>query len=149
MAGIRNGIGGPQVRALSARRAASSDHWAAMPRTAGRSRRGEPAAPRASAGGASNQADLHVAGPATDPQRNLAVGLAMDHEVCARISELEVRQRDLLEERRQAGIAQANLVAGDVELEAERGLHNPERRAAGPGLRRAGDRVERRPAAAA
>src|ERR1051325_10896183 len=76
------------------------------------------------------------------------VAVATDDEINAGVPELEIAQDQVAEERRQARVAQADLARAGVELQPERRLDQRERRRARPGLRRAGDRIERRAAAA-
>ena len=60
---------------------------------------------------------------------------------------MQFAQDHLVEERRQARVAQANFAALCVEFETECGFQQRERRRACPGLRRASHRVQRRAAA--
>ena len=68
-------------------------------------------------------------------------------QIDARCSELQVAQRHLVEEWRQAWIAQMDLAPSWVEFQAERSFKQGERRSARPGLRRAGHGVDGRPVA--
>src|SRR4051794_4917042 len=89
--------------------------------------------------------DLDLAARAQDLQRDV-VAVTTDAQIHAGIAQSQIAQDHLVQERRQMRIAQANLAARDVELDAERCLQQREWRRAGPGLRRAGDRIERRAA---
>ncbi len=100
------------------------------------------------AGGAVHDRHLQLAVTLQDLHRHV-VGMATDLEIDARLLELQVAQHDMVEEGGQARIVQADLVGHGIELQPERGLDQRERRGARPGLRRAGNRIERRPAAAA
>src|SRR5215472_11907331 len=66
-------------------------------------------------------------------------------QVHARGGQLQVVQYDLVEEFRQPRIAQPDLALERIEFEPEAGFEQRKRRGAGPGLWRAGDRIERRP----
>src|ERR1700730_3637270 len=72
------------------------------------------------------------------------IAVATDPEIDARGTQLQVAQEHLVEECRQAWIAQANFATLGVEFEAERCFQQGERRRACPGLRRASGRVKRR-----
>src|SRR6478672_8204071 len=97
---------------------------------------------------AEDDRDLDIAAPLENFDRDV-VGVAAHLEVDARVLEVQVAQHHFVQERRQARIVQPDFVRGGIELQAERGLDQREGRGAGPGLRRAGDGVERRAAAAA
>src|SRR6185437_4629164 len=60
--------------------------------------------------------------------------------------ELQAVKLDVIEERWEARVVEPYLLAFRIELQAERRLDKREGRGAGPGLRRAGDRVEGRSA---
>src|SRR5579862_8096925 len=75
------------------------------------------------------------------------VFVAPHPQIDARGTEPQIAQDHLVQKRRQARIAQPDLALERIELQAERGFQQRERRGAGPGLRRAGDRIERRPLA--
>src|SRR5262249_51412420 len=92
--------------------------------------------------------DLHLSSPLEDFDRHF-VGVTAHLEVDARLLELQIAQRQFIQERRQARVAQADCVRGWIELQPERGLDQRERRGARPGLRRASDRIVGRPASAA
>src|ERR1700674_1202979 len=68
----------------------------------------------------SHQPYLDVAGFAADAERDFTVCLTMDGKIDAGIPEPEIGDGDLLQERRQARAAQADLVADNVELETQR-----------------------------
>ena len=70
------------------------------------------------------------------------------HQVHGRLAKTKVAKRHFLEERRQPRLAQQDFVAVRIEFESEGRLQERKRRARGPGLRRAGDRIKRRPALA-
>src|SRR5688572_17981099 len=74
--------------------------------------------------------------------------MAAHLQVYARSTDLKIAQDHLVEKIRQSWIAQVNLVRLRPKLQAERRLNQRERRRGGPGLRRTGDRIERRPAPA-
>src|SRR6266567_4616350 len=79
--------------------------------------------------------DLGLSAPAQDFQRDLAA-MAAEIDVDARLIELQVAQHDLVQERRQARIDEADFARGRVEFESERRFEQRERRGARPGLRR-------------
>src|SRR5215218_2226396 len=65
------------------------------------------------------------------------------------MTKLQVADADLVEECGETWIAQPDFVGVGIELQPERRLYQREGRAAGPGLRRTGDRIKRRAAATA
>src|SRR6266481_9944441 len=82
-----------------------------------------------------------------DLERNV-VPVAADLDVDARTAELQIAQRHLIEERRQPRIAETHFVMSRIEFQSQGCLDQRERGGARPGLRRAGDGIERRPAVA-
>src|SRR5215469_4162855 len=87
---------------------------------------------------------------AADPRRIERYGLAVapHAQVDARGGKLQVAQHDLVQEFRQPRIAQPDLAVERVEFEPKASFEERERRGAGPGLRRARDRIKRRAVAA-
>src|SRR4051812_36259479 len=73
-----------------------------------------------------------------------ALLLAAEEEVEAAGADLQAAYFEPVEERRQARAVEGDHGAVGVDLEAEAGLEKRERRARGPSLRRAGDRIEGR-----
>src|SRR6266481_195610 len=73
--------------------------------------------------------DLGLSAPAQDFQRDLAA-MAAEIDVDARLIELQVAQHDLVQERRQARIDEADFARGRVEFESERRFEQRERRGA-------------------
>src|SRR5262245_66542302 len=76
------------------------------------------------------------------------IAAALDRNVGTRVVNADLAQDHLVEEGREMRIAQPYLPRGGVDLEAEGGLQEAERGGGRPRLRRAGDRIERRPAPA-
>src|SRR3982075_2818068 len=76
-------------------------------------------------------------------ERDIVV-VPAQHQIDARLPEPQVAQEYRIQECRQARIAQPDLVGVRIEFEAERGLDERERRAAGPSLGRTSHRIERR-----
>src|SRR3954451_19977182 len=89
--------------------------------------------------------DLNLATRAQHLQRHV-VAMAADAQVHAGLAQAQIAQDHLVQKRRQMRIAQPDLAARHVELDAQRRLQQRERGCARPGLRRAGDRIERRAA---
>ena len=75
------------------------------------------------------------------------VAVAADPQVHARVLQSQLAQDHFVEKGRQARIAQADFTALGIEFEPEGGFKQRERRCAGPGLWRAGDRIKRGAAA--
>ena len=75
--------------------------------------------------------DLDLSAPLQDLD-GYVVGVAAHLEVDARLPELQIAQHNLVQERGQARIAQANLVGRGIELQPERGLDQCERGGARP-----------------
>ena len=92
--------------------------------------------------------NLNVAAPLHDLDRNL-VSVAADFQVDARLVERQIAHYELVQKRGQAWIAKTDFVAGGIEVQSERSFDQRKRRGARPGLWRACDRIERRPATAA
>src|SRR5450759_1575543 len=88
---------------------------------------------------------LDPAAGAQDLERHL-VAVAADPKVDAGRSQFQFSQHHFVEKRRQTRVAQADFAALGVKFEPERRLQQRERRRARPGLRRAGDGIERRAA---
>ena len=76
------------------------------------------------------------------------VAVPAQHQVHDRLAKTQVAQGHLLEKLRQPRVVQQDFVAVRIEFETEGRLQEQKRRASGPGLRRAGDWIERRPALA-
>ena len=74
--------------------------------------------------------------------------MTADQQVDAGFAQPQVAQHDFIEENGQPWIAQADLRSLGIEFEPKRRFQQRERRGAGPGLRRASDRIKRRPAMA-
>lgn len=93
--------------------------------------------------------DFHfgVAFAAEEVHRD-ARGVTAEHEVELALADAQAAHAEPVEELRQARPAQDHGGRGGVDLDAQAGLEERERRARGPGLRRAGDGVEGRRLAA-
>src|SRR5262245_66250901 len=89
--------------------------------------------------------DLDLAAAAQDLHRHI-LAMAPDAQIDGRFAKLQSAQDHFIEEGWKARIAQPDLGAFRVEFEPKRRLEQGERRRARPGLRRTGDRIERRPA---
>src|SRR5690348_4686610 len=70
--------------------------------------------------------------------------MPVDLEVDPRLTELQIAQQHIVEKRRQPRTAEPDFAVPRIELQSEGGLNEGKRRGAGPGLRCARDRVERR-----
>src|SRR5579864_7832750 len=93
---------------------------------------------RGSAGQDNRNLDL---APSSHHLQRHVVAMPPDPKIRARSTQLQITQDDLVEEGRQARIAQTNLAVTRVEFETERSLKQGERRRARPGLRRACYRI--------
>src|SRR5215475_4809224 len=89
--------------------------------------------------------DRDANGPlaAQELDRN-AIAVAAGDQIDTALTEPQVAQLDLVEERGQARIGEADFAALRVKFEPERGLQEQERGGACPRLRRTSDRIERR-----
>src|ERR1700754_3333965 len=83
-----------------------------------------------------------MAARAQNLQRDV-IAIATHSQIDAGRSESQISQHDLIEEGRQARIAQPDLAMRGVEFQTERGFEQRERRRTRPGLRRACHRIER------
>ena len=88
--------------------------------------------------------DQHLAFAPNDADRDL-IAMAMQREIDARSGQAQITDRHFVDEGRQPRIAQPDFAVSRIEFEPERGLHQREGGRGGPCLRRAGDRIERRP----
>src|SRR5262245_58633873 len=70
--------------------------------------------------------------------------LTMGHDVHARLAKPQIAEQHGIKKGWEVRIPEADLVMCWIELEPKGGLQHQERCRARPGLRRAGDRVERR-----
>src|SRR5215203_1229267 len=85
---------------------------------------------------------LNLAAGAYHLERHLAA-VAANPKVDTGGAEPQITQHHFVEKSRQPRVAQADLAAPDVEFQTEGSLQQAERRGTGPGLRRAGDGIER------
>src|SRR5262245_10067195 len=70
--------------------------------------------------------------------------MTMNAKIRDRLAEMQVADRDLLQERRQTWVPQADAAVLWIERQAEHRPHERARCRAGPSLRRARDRIKRR-----
>src|SRR4051812_43173272 len=70
--------------------------------------------------------------------------VAADAQIDSGLTQSQVAHNVLVQKCRQMRVAQPDFAARNIELDAERRLQQGERRRTGPGLRRTGDRIERR-----
>ncbi len=88
---------------------------------------------------------LNLAAPAQNLERHV-IAVTGNAKVDRRGPELQLAQDHLVEESRQPRIAQPDFAARHIELEPQCRFQQREGRRAGPGLRRTGYGIERRPA---
>ena len=93
---------------------------------------------------------LHHHLGASDPPQNVDRNIrsvALQEDIDTGFANAERANDDPIQKVRQRRSPKADLLRVEIELEAQTGLQQRQRRSARPGLRRAGDRIERRPLA--